>query len=457
VIAGPYNVTNVSDTPSRHRIFVCRPAKTDEETQCASQIISRLAQRAFRRPVTGEDLEVLVGFYHEGRAKGSFDGGIEMALRRILASPEFVFRYEREPPNVKPGVAYRVSDVELASRLSFFLWSSIPDDELLTLAIEGKLKDPAVLGAQVRRMLADPRSTEFVSNFAGQWLHLRNLQSITPDPEEFPGFDDNLRQAFRGETELLFESIIREDRSVLDLLAADYTFVNERLAKHYGIPDVYGSQFRRVTLSLDSPRKGLLGQGSILTLTSLATRTSPVARGKWILENILGTPPPDPPANVPPLENTNESAQKGEVLSLRNRMEKHRTSPACAGCHRIMDPIGFSLENFDAVGKWRTTEGSRPIDASGELTDGTKIDGPLSLRRALMRYSDQFLRTVTGKLLTYALGRGVQYYDMPVVRRIVREAALDNYRFSSLVLGVVKSAPFQMRTKIQGVQNKSNF
>jgi Protein of unknown function (DUF1592)/Protein of unknown function (DUF1588)/Protein of unknown function (DUF1585)/Protein of unknown function (DUF1587)/Protein of unknown function (DUF1595) len=445
-IGGPFRVTGISDTPSRRQIFSCRPATADAETRCAEQIVSTLTRRAFRRPATSEDLEALMGFYQEGRAKGSFDEGIEMALRRILASPEFVFRFEREPASVKSGMAYRISDVELASRLSFFLWSSIPDEELLRLANQGKLKEPAVLEAQVRRMLADSRSTQLVTNFAGQWLYLRNLQSITPALEEFPGFDDNLRQAFRRETELFFENIVREDHSVLDLLTADYTFVNERLAQHYDIPNVYGSQFRRVTLGPDNPRRGLLGQGSILTVTSLPTRTSPVARGKWILENILGAPPPNPPANVPPLKET----AKGSIenLSLRKRMEQHRTNPVCAGCHRIMDPIGFSLENFDAVGKWRTKDGADAIDASGELTDGTKVDGPASLRQALMHYSDQFVRTMTERLLTYALGRGVQYYDMPVVRRIVREAAGDHYRFSSVVLGIVKSAPFQMRTKL---------
>ncbi|PYS50263.1 MAG: hypothetical protein DMG13_21415 [Acidobacteria bacterium] len=453
-IGGPFRVTGVSDTASRRQIFSCHPASADSETQCAEQIISTLTRRAFRRPATAEDLEALMGFYREGRAKGSFDNGIELALRRILASPEFVFRLEHEPANVKPGAPYRISDVELASRLSFFLWSSIPDDELLRLASQGKLKDPAVLEAQVRRLLADPRSSQLVSNFAGQWLYLRNLQSITPALEEFPGFDDNLRQAFRRETELFFESIIREDHSVIDLLTADYTFVNDRLAQHYDIPNVYGSQFRRVTLG-DNPRRGLLGQGSILMVTSLPTRTSPVARGKWILENILGAPPPKPPANVPPLK---ESASRNiEALSLRKRMEEHRTNPACAGCHRIMDPIGFSLENFDAVGKWRTKDGFSAIDASGELTDGTKVDGPATLRQGLMRYSDQFVRTMTEKLLTYALGRGLQYDDMPVVRGIVRGAAGEKYRFSSVVLGIVKSAPFQMRTRARSVRESAGI
>jgi hypothetical protein len=449
IIGGPFTVSGVGDTPSRRRILECRPARAAEELKCAEQIISTLTRRAFRRASSPEDLEVLMSFYQEGRAKGSFDDGIELVLRRILASPEFIFRAEREPANLKTGATYRINDIELASRLSFFLWSSIPDDELIKLAGQGRLQDPVVLDAQVRRMLKDPRANELVRNFAGQWLYLRNLDSASPGIEDFPGFDDNLRQAFRRETELFFESIVREDRSILDLLTADYTFADERLAEHYGIPNVYGSQFRRVTLGPDSPRRGLLGQGSILTVTSLATRTSPVARGKWILENILGTPPPEPPPNVPPLEKTGEGDTAGALSTLRKRMEAHRNNPACSGCHRIMDPIGFSLENFDAVGKWRTREGSVSIDASGELTDGTKVDGPLSLQKGLMRYSPQFVRTVTGKLMTYALGRGVQYYDMPLVRRIVKDAARENYRFSTVVLGIVKSAPFQMRTKVQ--------
>jgi hypothetical protein len=441
-IGGPLHVTGVSETPSRRQIFVCHPAKESEEAPCAEQIVSALARRAYRRPVNSTDLEVLMAFYRRGRANG-FEQGIEMALRRILTSPEFTFRLEKAPSNLKPGTPYRITDLELASRLSFFLWSSVPDDELLQLAAEKKLKDPAVLESQVRRMIADPRASEFVSNFAGQWLYLRNLASVAPSPDEFPGFDDNLRNAFRRETELFFGSIMHEDRSVLDLLTADYTFVNERLARHYGIPNVYGSQFRRVSLA-DTPRRGLLGQGSILTVTSLPTRTSPVARGKWILENILGSPPPSPPAKVPSLQETANSG--GEEPSLRQRMEDHRKNPACAGCHRIMDPIGFSLENFDAVGRWRTREGNGTIDASGQLADGTKVDGPATLRQALMGYSNKFVQTMTEKLLTYALGRGVQYYDMPTVRAIVRDAARKDYRFSSIVMGIVESTPFQMQT-----------
>ncbi|HEY6342388.1 MAG TPA: DUF1592 domain-containing protein [Bryobacteraceae bacterium] len=442
-IGGPFHVTGVSETPSRRRIFVCHPTKESEEVPCAQQIISALARRAYRRPVNNSDLEVLMAFYRKGSADG-FEQGIEMALRRILASPDFTFRFEKRPANVKPGAAYRITDLELASRLSFFLWSSLPDDELLQLAAQEKLKDPVVLESQVRRMIEDPRSSELVRNFTGQWLQLRNLASVTPSPDDFPGFDDNLRNAFRRETEMFFGSIVHEDRSVLDLLAADYTFADERLARHYGIPNVYGSQFRRISLA-DTPRRGLLGQGSILTVTSLPTRTSPVDRGKWILENILGTPPPSPPGTVPPLqENANGS---GGELSLRQRMQEHRKSPQCAGCHRLMDPIGFSLENFDAVGRWRSTEGNQKIDASGELADGTKVDGPASLRQALLGYSDQFVQTVTEKLLTYAMGRGVQYYDMPTVRGIVREAARNDYRFSSIVRGIVNSTPFQMQTK----------
>lgn len=442
-IGGPLHVTGVSETASRRRIFVCHPARGIEAGHCAEQIISSLGRRAYRRPVNKTDLEVLMAFYRRGSADG-FEHGIEMALRRMLVSPDFIFRLENRPGNLKPGTAYRITDLELASRLSFFLWSAPPDDELLRLAVAEKLRDPAVLKSQVDRMIADPRSSEFVRNFAGQWLQLRNLASATPSPDDFPAFDDNLRNAFRLETELFVGSIVHEDRNVLDLLTADYTFVDERLARHYGIPNVYGSQFRRVSLA-GTPRRGLLGQGSILTVTSLPTRTSPVARGKWILQTILGSPPPSPPPNVPALQ---ENASSGvEELSLRQRMQVHRKNPQCAGCHRIMDPIGFSLENFDAVGHWRSTEGNQKIDASGELADGTKVDGAASLRQALLGYSDRFVETVTEKMLTYAMGRGVQYYDMPAVRAIVRDASARNYRFSSIVMGIVNSAPFQMQTE----------
>jgi mono/diheme cytochrome c family protein len=449
-VTGPLAATGPGDTPSRRKVFVCRPARLSEEAACAKEIIATLARQAYRRPVTDEDLESLMEFYQAGRRTGKFEDGIETALERILASPEFVFRVGPEPANVRAGQAYRISDVELASRLSFFLWSTIPDGELLTLARQNKLRDPAVLEKQVRRMLADGRSGQFVTNFAGQWLYLRNLDNVTPSTEIFPDFDENLRAGFRRETELLFESIIREDRNVVDLLNADYTFVNERVARHYGIPNVYGSHFRRVALGqgLDA-RRGLLGHGSILTVTSYPNRTSPVSRGKWILENILGSPPPEPPPVVPEFkEQTREDVERGNARSVRARLEEHRTNPTCAGCHKIMDPIGFSLEYFDAVGKWRTRdEAGTAIDAGGELVDGTKVDSPASLRQALLHYSSQFVATMTEKLMVYALGRGVEYYDMPVVRSITREAAASDYRFSSIIMGIVKSAPFQMKIK----------
>jgi hypothetical protein len=366
-----------------------------------------------------------------------------MALRRILADPQFLFRFERDPAGVATGAAYRIGDLELASRLSFFLWSSIPDDELLNLASAGKLKDPVVLRQQTQRMLQDPRSQALVNNFAGQWLYLRELRNQVPDPRVFPDFDDNLRQAFQRETELFFQSILREDRSILDLLNANYTFVDERLAKHYGIPNVYGTDFRRVTLREDG-RRGLLGQGSILLVTSAPNRTSPVSRGKWILENILGTPAPLPPPNIPPLKENNELPA---ALSVRERLEEHRKNPVCASCHKIMDPIGFSLENFDAVGRWRDTDSGFKVDASGQLVDGTKLDGPASLRKALLSYSDQFTGTVTEKLLTYALGRTLQYSDMPVVRSITRDVSTKDHKLSALILNIVNSAPFQMKVK----------
>jgi hypothetical protein len=391
--------------------------------------------------VTDQDLELLLSFYQKGHNQGTFDRGIETALRLVLADPKFIFRYESDPANARPLENYRLGDLELASRLSFFLWSSIPDDALLTVAAQGKLKDPAVLEQQVRRMLADPRAGALVNNFAAQWLFLRNLPATTRDQGEFPNFDDNLRKAFERETELFFGSVMHEDHSLLDLMNADYTFVNERLAKHYGIPNIYGSRFRRVTLK-DDARRGLLGQGSVLAVTSYPNRTSPVLRGKWILENILGTPVPSPPPNVPPLKENSEGSQP---KSMRELMEAHRQNPACAGCHKIMDPLGFSLENFDATGQWRTKEKAGPIDASGQLADGTKVSGPVDLRRALMRHPEQFVDTFTEKLLTYALGRGLEYYDMPVVRKIARDAAPHNYRFSSIVLGIVESAPFEMK------------
>jgi hypothetical protein len=442
-ITGPYNATGSGDTPSRRRIFVCRPNMPSDEIPCARQILSTLMRRAFRRATTDGDLESLLSFYQQARTGKSFDTGIEMALRRILADPEFVFRFEPPPADVKPNHPYRISDTELASRLSFFLWSSIPDDQLLQLAIQGKLHDPAVLAQQTRRMLNDPRSHALVANFAGQWLYLRDLKSSDPDSREFPDFDDNLRKAFQQETEMLFESILREDRSVLDLLNADYTFVNERLAKHYGIPGIYGPDFRRVPVPNDA-RRGLLGQGSMLLVTSNANRTSPVQRGKWILENILGSPPPLPPPNVPPLK---ENASGVAATSVRDRMQEHRANPVCAGCHKIMDPIGLSLENFDGVGQWRTVDAGFKIDSSGQLVDGTPLDGPSSLRKALLDRPEAFVGTMTNKLMMYGVGRETKYYDMPVVRAVMRGAARNRYRFSDLVLGIVQSAPFQMRVK----------
>jgi hypothetical protein len=447
-ITGPFKPTGSGDTPGRRRIFSCRPVGAAEELPCARKILTTLARRAYRRPVTDRDLELLLSFYQQGRNRGSFEGGIESALRLMLADPKFLFRSSPDPANTAPGSIYRVNDLELASRLSFFLWSSIPDDTLLEAAAQGRLKDPAVLEQQVKRMLAGRRSEAMVDNFAGQWLYLRNLQSAIPDRDTFPNFDDNLRQAFRRETELFFASIVHEDHSVLDLLDANYTFVNDRLAQHYGIPNIYGSQFRRVTVA-DENRRGLLGQGSVLTVTSYPNRTSPVLRGKWILENILGTPPPPPPPNVPPLK---ENSEGSKPLPMRALLEQHRTNAACASCHRIMDPLGFSLENFDGVGAWRTKEPGGPVDASGQLADGTKVDGPAALRNALLSHPDQFTETLTEKLLIYALGRGLEYYDMPIVRSIAREAARNNYRFSALVMGIVKSVPFEMKKSPEGVE-----
>jgi hypothetical protein len=453
-ITGPLGVAAAvtHDTVSRNRILVCHPTRASEEAACARKILSTLARRAFRRPVTASDVDELFAFYLDGRKDGGFESGIEMALRKLLVSPEFLFRIERDPVVNTSGdapsdavrnSAYRLGDLDLASRLSFFIWSTIPDDQLLEVAAQGRLKDPAVLEKQVRRMLADPRSRALVDNFAGQWLYLRNLRGVRPDEVVFPDFDEELRQGFQRETELFFGSIIHEDRSVLELLKSDYTFVNERLARHYGIANVYGSQFRRVQLGPDSMRGGLLGQGSILTVTSYANRTSPVVRGKWLLENILGTPPPPPPPNVPPLDATNV---KGKVMSVRERMEEHRKNPACATCHKMMDPLGFALENFDGVGRWRSrAEGNAPIDASAVLPDGTAFDGVDGLRRVLLSRSDLFVHTMTEKLLTYALGRGLEYYDQPAVRGIVRDAAKHDLRFSGLILGIVNSAPFQMR------------
>jgi cytochrome c5 len=453
-LTGPFNATGPGDTPSRRRIFFCKPVSKAEEDPCARRIISTFARRAYRGMVAASDVDRLLEFYQSGRKAGTFERGIQSALDRMIASPKFIYRVERDPVSVPPGGVYRVTDLELASRLSFFLWSSIPDDQLLQAARLGTLHTPVVLNQQVRRMLADPKSQALVDNFAGQWLYLRNLKNLQPNSNEFPDFDHNLRTALETETELFFQSIMREDRNVLDLMTADYTFLNERLAKHYGVPAVYGSHFRRVTLA-DDARKGLLGKGAILMITSHADRTSPVVRGKWVLDNLLNAPPPPMPNNVPPL---NESAVRaGKVLTMRERMEEHRQNPVCAGCHKIMDPIGLSLENFDAVGAWRTRDGGTlgsPINASGELLDGTKVDGVVTLRQALIRNPEIFVGTVTEKLMTYALGRGLAYYDMPTVRAIVRDTAPKGYRFSSIVLGIVNSTPFQKRTKVtQDIEN----
>jgi hypothetical protein len=441
-IGGPFNIAGVGDTPSRRRIFVCTPASPQDEEACARRILSTLARRAFRRPVTSADTDKLLAFYTSARQQRGFEAGIELALRRLLVDPEFLFRIEQDPLNARGGTAYRISDLALASRLAFFLWSSIPDDELLDVASRGQLKDPAVLERQVRRMLADARSSALITNFMGQWLHLRNLRIVAPDVRVFPDFEEDLREAFRRETELFVDSVLREDRSVLDLLTANYSYLNERLARHYQVPGVTGGHFRRVTFSEDSVRGGLIGQGSILTVTSYPNRTSPVTRGKWLLENIIGMPPPAPPPNVPDLP---ERTAEAKPVSMRERMEKHRANPVCAGCHRSMDPLGFALENFDGIGRWRAADGGTAIDASGAFPDGTAFNGPLELRRLLRSRGDEFVSTLTEKLLTYALGRGLEAYDMPTVRRIVREAEPVEYRWSALVLGIVRSLPFQMR------------
>ena len=442
-ITGPFNAGAVGETPSRSRIFTCQPGAG--ESACAREILGALARRAYRRPVAADDVDRLMAFFGTGRGEeGSFEGGIEVAVSRILTSPEFLFRVEMDPPGADPDTGYHVSDLELASRLSFFLWSSIPDDELLDLAARGELREPAVLGRQVRRMLADPRSSALVDNFAGQWLQLRNLDAAHPAVPLFPDFDDSLRQAFRRETELFVESILREDRGALELLTADYTFLNERLALHYGIPDVRGSHYRRVGLR-DTARRGLLGHGSILTVTSRPNRTSPVLRGKWILENILGAPPPAPPANVPPLPG-DEGGAAAARQTLRERMAAHRENPACAGCHAMIDPPGFALENFDALGRWREVDATfAPLDASGELPDGSAFSGLDEFRALLLARPEQFVTTLTEKLLTYALGRGLEAYDMPGVRRIVREAGEQDYRLSALIEGIIHHEAFLMR------------
>jgi len=441
-ITGPHGAA-AGETPSRARIFTCRPASRAEEQACARGIFERLARRAYRRPVTGAEVETLLDFFEAGRRDGGFESGVRLGLQRLLMSPDFIFRVERDPADAGPGTAYRVSDLELASRLSFFLWSSAPDDELLALAEEERLGEPRVLEAQVERMLRDDRASALVDNFAGQWLHLRNVPHAAPDTRNFPDFDDNLRSAMRRETELLFETIVREDRSVLDLLGARYTFVNERLARHYGIPGIYGSRFRRIALADDSARGGLLGQASIQMVTSYPNRTSPVLRGKWLLENVLGTAPPDPPADVPAIE---ETTADGQPRSMREAMVQHRANPACASCHQVLDPLGFGMEHFDAVGAWRDTEGPNlPVDATGALPGGARFDGPRELREALLRRPESFVRVVAERLLTYALGRGVEHNDLPAVRAVARAAANDDYRFSALVMRIVESVPFQMR------------
>ena len=459
VIGGPYDLKGVGETPSRRAIFVCTPhaaigtvtanasspAYSDDDA-CAARILTTLARRAFRRPVSDRDIEPLLRLYRQSRGQGNseaeFEAGIQTALQRVLVDPEFLFRIERDPAGAAPGTAYRISDIELACRLSFFLWSSIPDEQLLNLAEKGRLRNSEVLEQQVRRMLAGPRSKALTDNFAGQWLYLLNLRAVWPNPDVFPDFDVTLRDAFQKETELFFDSMLREDRSVLNLLDADYTFVNERLAQHYGIPNIYGSHFRRVAVT-DENRRGLLGQGSILAVTSYATRTAPTIRGKWLLENILGTPPPPPPPNVPSLDV--KTGQDGKPLTMRQQMEIHRANPVCASCHSRMDPLGFALENFDATGRWRTKDGNAAIDPSGLLPDGTRFQGPAELRKILLSHPDQFVTTVTEKLLTYATGRGVEYYDQPAIRKIMHQAAPGGYRWSALILGIAKSEPFQMR------------
>lgn len=441
-LEGPFDATGPGDTPSRRQIFVCHPTRTEEEEPCARKILTALARRAYRRPVTDGDVALLMPPYRAGRAEAGFESGIQEALARLLVSPQFLFRIERDPVNSKPGNVYRISDLELASRLSFFLWSTIPDGPLLDAATQGELRDPKVLEEQVRRMLADPRAKALRANFAGQWLHLRNIKAADPDSRLFPDFDDNLREDFRHETEMFLESQLKDNRPLEELLTANYTFVNERLAKFYGIPGVYGTHFRRVTLT-DPNRRGLLGQASILTVTSYANRTSPVLRGKYVLDVILGAPPPPPPPSVPPLKESGEGGQA--PVSVRARMEEHRSNPVCAACHKQMDPLGFALENFDAIGKYRTMDGDSPIDASGVLADGTQFSNPVEFRQALVAHRTEFVRNFTEKLMTYAIGRTVGPTDMPAVRTAVRDAAGSDYRWASLILGVVSSEPFQMR------------
>ncbi len=439
-ISGPFNVQGPGATPSRDKIFICHPSAPTEEQACAERILTNLAHRAYRRPISANDLPQLMALYKQGAETGGFEAGVRLALQKILVSPEFIFRAELDPANTPPGSVHRLSDIELASRLSFFLWSSIPDDELLAVAERGELSDPAMLERQVQRMLADPRAHALVQNFVGQWLFLRNIPKMQPDITAFTYFDDNLRQALEKETELVVENEMHEDRSIVNLLTTDYTFVNQRLAEHYGIEGIYGNEFRRVAVT-DPKRYGLLGQASIMAVTAYPNRTAPTIRGKWVLEQLLGTPPPPPPPNVPALK----IDENQKVLTMRQRMEEHRVSPQCAVCHRIMDPIGFALDNFDGLGKWRDTEGDEVIDPSGVLPDGTPFDGPVGLRDILVhKKRDVFVENFTERLLTYALGRGTEEYDQPVVRKIAREAAANNYRWSAIILGIIKSKPFQM-------------
>lgn len=441
-VGGPYQVTGRGETPSRARIFVCRPASARNEHPCAEKILSTLARRAFRRPVTSADLKPLLAFFNDGRREGDFDAGIQKALMAMLVSPDFLFRVEQDPPGSAPGAVYALNDYELASRLSFFLWSSIPDDQLLDIADQGKLKDSAVLAQQVRRMLDDPRAQALVDNLGGQWLYLRNLATAKPDPEEFADFDDPLRRALEQETKLFFASVIREDRSILTLLDANYTYLNQRLAEHYGIPRIYGSQFRRVTLS-DPNRGGLLGQGSILTVTSYPNRTSVVQRGKWVLENLLGAPPPPPPPDIPDLT---PHGKDGQQLTMRQAMEQHRANPTCASCHSRMDPIGFALENYDGIGKWRTRDAGADIDASGTLPGGAQFNGPAGLKKILLAaHKDEFVETAIDRIMTYALGRGVESHDRPAIRAMMRDAERNDYRVSALIAAIVQSKQFRMR------------
>ncbi len=444
VITGPLGNAASPARAAPSPLYTCLPTKPEDEERCARQIFSAVARRAYRRPVTESDVQTVMSFYEAGRRRDGFTAGVQAGLERVLVAPDFLFRFEPDPRNVAPGAAYRVNDLELASRLSFFLWSSIPDDELLDLAARGKLRAPGELDRQVARMLADPRSASLVENFIGQWLELRNIGGVSPDPELFQDFDENLREAFRQETELFFKSQLKEDRSLLESLTADYTFVNERLARHYGIPNVYGTRFRRVTVGSDPRRAGFLSHGSLLTVTSYPNRTSPVLRGKWVLNNLLGAPPPPPPPDVPSLP---EAGEGGKPATVRDRLERHRRNPGCATCHSQMDPLGFSLENFDAIGRWRTADAGTPVDASGAMPGGSRFEGPTGLRELLLDHQEQFIRTVTEKLLAYALGRAVQPSDAPAIRRIVRDASAQQHRWSAIIGGIVQSVPFQMRKR----------